>query len=707
MKRFALCTLLALATASHAFGQGRTVVSGTVTDAQGLAYIGAQMTVTLTLPVGVSGAILNGVQVQGVVGPLQLDPTGSFLIQLPDNTVLQCTNAQGQIIACAPQTQWTFAITFSPGLAPPLGTGPQTCSATLTISGSLQSVSSALGACPSLSKAGRGSACTGANACIDPTQAPYSIPANAKYVVDATWSSGSNPTTVTCPNGDCSFTPADTGKSCFGVAGAAYLAAAKGTFTFVSAQSGTCSGGTGVGNPVATGRFIWYNSDTTGLVSATTALYALPHCGTLQLPAGVMVLGQGIGSSIPAACSTAGDSGSGIAVGINIFGRGRTTTIIVPEEGFNFSTCGGSGCFWQGTLGLTSGGHDYRDFSIDGLGANLSGISSSPASFLFTVDVAGSAQNLSLVNWGSLLTNNPGGLQLDNQGSYVLNIQEEGWASGNALVNNGPNAAAMNGFFFPTGSITGVVAANIFYTFNVTLGAGGAGCMAGVSSTWYSSFDSMQSPSAFGFCMSPGGKLILNGLTATPSPPAAFQQINIVSGSTVSLQNTALIGGSTGGSIGGSAGTLINAGGNSSNAAPFSFGGTYIDLTGTFPGGTCTGTATSSATLGLYGTGPNETLTTCTSATIGNGVAMPKAGTIFELLATATHAGVNASSGAVTVLKNGVAQSMTCTIGTGTSCQDGVVAHQISVAKGDLISLQFTTQAAEVLAGVQANLIIF
>lgn len=87
--------------------------------------------------------------------------------------------------------------------------------------------------------------------------------------------------------------------------------------------------------------------------------------------------------------------------------------------------------------------------------------------------------------------------------------------------------------------------------------------------------------------------------------------------------------------------------------------------------------------------------------------AAAKAGTIFELLITTSAAGVNASSGAFTVLKNGVAQSMTCTVGTGTSCTDGATAHQVTVAKGDLISIQFTTQAAETLANPKVDLIIW
>ena len=115
--------------------------------------------------------------------------------------------------------------------------------------------------------------------------------------------------------------------------------------------------------------------------------------------------------------------------------------------------------------------------------------------------------------------------------------------------------------------------------------------------------------------------------------------------------------------------------------------------------GACTGVATASQTLGLFGTGANVTAATCTSTTIGTGVVSPGARTLQNLIVHATTGGVGASSGVFTVLVNGSPSTLTCTIGTATSCED--VTHTVSTANGDLISLQFTTQATETLAGVQ------
>ncbi|HEV2990830.1 MAG TPA: hypothetical protein VG759_20495 [Candidatus Angelobacter sp.] len=116
--------------------------------------------------------------------------------------------------------------------------------------------------------------------------------------------------------------------------------------------------------------------------------------------------------------------------------------------------------------------------------------------------------------------------------------------------------------------------------------------------------------------------------------------------------------------------------------------------------GTCTGTATASSTLGLYQLG-ELAATTCTSTTVNIGQVMNRAGTLLNLQVTAGTGGVNASSGVFTVLKNGSAATLTCTAGTATSCSD--VTHTAAFAVGDVISIQFTTQAAETLAGIKAS----
>ena len=120
--------------------------------------------------------------------------------------------------------------------------------------------------------------------------------------------------------------------------------------------------------------------------------------------------------------------------------------------------------------------------------------------------------------------------------------------------------------------------------------------------------------------------------------------------------------------------------------------------------GSCSGTATASSTLGLFGLGQVAALT-CTSTTVSLGQVMQQAGTIRALNVTATTGGVSSSSGVFTVDKNGSTTAVTCTLGTGTSCSD--TAHLVTYAAGDVLSVQFTTQASETLAGVKAYVLGF
>jgi len=140
-----------------------TAVTGTVKDSNGIVYAGATLKAQLVL----AGAGVNGqptvtvnnaqqcasagqgsapcqVPFQGTVGPVSLNPSGNFALNLQDNTLI--TPAA---------TQWLFSVT-TPGLSPPVGTGPQACTATLTISGASQSISASFAACPALSNSAGG-----------------------------------------------------------------------------------------------------------------------------------------------------------------------------------------------------------------------------------------------------------------------------------------------------------------------------------------------------------------------------------------------------------------------------------------------------------------------------------------------------------------------------------------------------------------------
>jgi len=140
-----------------------TTVTGTVTDVNTLPYANAQAKAQLVVAgAPVTGQptvqITNAAQCQasgfgsapcqvpfpGTIGPFSLDVNGNLPaggLQFQDNTKVTPAG-----------TQWLFTVNQSPGTPPPVGTGPQVCTATITISGATQVISSSLNTCPALSK---------------------------------------------------------------------------------------------------------------------------------------------------------------------------------------------------------------------------------------------------------------------------------------------------------------------------------------------------------------------------------------------------------------------------------------------------------------------------------------------------------------------------------------------------------------------------
>ena len=122
--------------------------------------------------------------------------------------------------------------------------------------------------------------------------------------------------------------------------------------------------------------------------------------------------------------------------------------------------------------------------------------------------------------------------------------------------------------------------------------------------------------------------------------------------------------------------------------------------------GTCSGTATSGASLGVFGLGEISALTctVTTTAATHRGMLMPSAGTLKNLRVLVGTTGVNPNSGAFTVVVNNTSTALTCTVGSsGTTCND--TTHTAAVNAGDEVTVFFTTKnIGETLADVRVSL---
>jgi hypothetical protein len=110
----------------------------------------------------------------------------------------------------------------------------------------------------------------------------------------------------------------------------------------------------------------------------------------------------------------------------------------------------------------------------------------------------------------------------------------------------------------------------------------------------------------------------------------------------------------------------------------------------------CTGTVGSAETEFLNGAA-------CSGATTSTAKYLVAAAGTLSGLRIASSAAVTGGTGkdVATVLKNGSATTITCTIaGTGTACSD--TTHSVAVAAGDLITFSFVTATSDTAANITA-----
>jgi hypothetical protein len=660
---------------------------------------------------------------QGTMGPITLDPTGSFSLVLQDNT--QVTPAS---------TQWLFSVT-SQGSPPPLGTGPQACTATITISGASQSISSNFAACPALSSTGAIASVPAKNA-IDITAAPYNVVFDAKWDLNATYSTAAttcNGNTV--PAGTCitlsgaagaptfTSTAVDGGKTGFGYTSCpntgeqcAAVGVARTTivtvFDSTHAQLANAASTSGSGS-----TFVW---GTTGQTSAIRNAFAA-MTGTTPTATAIMLpcpTGQQTGGLI----WDGGVSIPGHAGNIGVYGCPNGATVLIPTRDLPGGVVGsGHGdIFYDPGTGVGQSnttqygtGDVIQNLLFWGAGAPTNTFATAAHA---AVQISGPAY-LNNVSVEAYLWNISGGYLYDGMNCTTCTlINCTDFAGGNSAdvlnseVNGGVWGAGNSGFpgltAIGTGSVNGAAASTVH---NAYIFGGLSASQIGLSipatnTTVVKVYGNYVGPiSVAGGTVSIEDNQILNNTSNTVTPLAVSGGKVSIKDNVWSISNNQPWAVVTGG-------LLNNLGGNTGLAGT---GGLTVTSPGTYAAdghsvkAVCTGVATASSTLALISTGTSLTgtalTTTCTGTTLDKGIAVQGARTLQNLTCASSSTTVSVVCTAMTSHNGGAFASsgVTCTMTAATSCTDGV--HTLAVADGDFVTIQIVTGAAETGANIKAQ----
>lgn len=594
----------------------------------------------------------------------------------------------------------------------------------------------------------------------------YGVQGTAFFACDATFVSGSN--IVTTPATVQSFTGNPTrnaqvgdivwgsNATCGGEDTGGSLnpttLIAKGTITSVDSAHQVHVSNNASGNCTPSQNdncfFVWGPDSDAGVSAAWTATAA--GCGgTLILPAGGIILHTP--PSATSNCSTT-TANNGAPIGFTVMGQGQYSTMLLWDPSSLFA----NPAF---TMTPANGGLYYMRYHDFGM---MSGIASSAplnnksalagtliynefdhlffnvlfpnntGAALFTAITAASCGNCSH-NLHDIVIESGGtnGILLSGDRVFLTNavIQNESCTSltvnplaastiviSNVMAPLGGNGcgAGAGGMVFTTGTGTVILKNSQFVGGGNPANAGHGVFMNGGSGAKLIAqdvtFQTLASGgAASGLNIAAGNTVILDGGSNLISAAGAASGFTgIANAGTLSLRNTTVVGATGGFALNNSGTVLVKEGNTFTNG---------ITNTGTVTGqqgqgilyGSCTGVATASQTLTVFSLG-ETTATTCTVTGAGTiGQVMSKSGSASGLFVQAAAAGTNASSGAFTVFLNhngtNTAQALTCTVGTGTSCNDGASAHAFAYVAGDIITVQFTTQAADTLANVRVQVV--
>lgn len=749
--------VLVLALTLPAAAQTPTLVSGTVKDVNGVPYSFAQVSASLTgIPPNVNATILvNGVPT--AIGGQQnanADVNGNFTMSL------FCNTAGGGCSVISPSgTSWQFTVNEN-GTPPPLGTGPQKCSATLSITGASQSISSSFSTCPALSNATGGNSNPSPANLVDPTQSQFAGGAKPVLFVAADGSSTSGSNQFSSASASCSSAHAgdvllaiDTNNVTYNSAFTNYIYGSSAGQIAIVSTSNPCTG------PA-------WNITTTGgatlnanFTVAGTAVWALA-------PPPAQDAGAAFNAALLATLSSTNSPGKQLAIPcggpymvltvpfvvsatasplwnlsqLSACPNGLTSFIVHPNDVVTAPTSGGTQPFFAAACGASN----TCTFPTGAFQPTGSGTSSAVRHILLssldgllpgtngTNEVAffGFNHNEDLAVFGLSASNNTSAVWFvvnKPSGEGFLkgcNFQDAG-SQGSIPVANTANwfAFQSNGqgmqsatdciVAFPGFSPVFNIGPNAFISGNYLTQTGKVSGNAGL-------IQPIGSPpfiTAVGNQITGGNTIFDDTNVATQlnfygnivSTPGQAQNIfNLQNAGTVldlSGNDITPTSGGTGSSEASGLGLILNRGGNrlhlSGNAVGISTGVTQTNFVGVK--GACTGTF--SATAGTYNLpSTGATTTTCAgqTTTIAVGTVVQGAGHVLEnLTCTATAAG--GASATCGVFKNG-ASVMTCSLNGVTSCVNNNT--QVAVADGDFVSVVGTVGTSDTLAGLKAGVAI-
>lgn len=536
-----------------------------------------------------------------------------------------------------------------------------------------------------------------------------SASAFAQVVTDATTTSGSS--TITCPNSDCNFASTDVGKTVWATTPGTGVGVGFMTFTQYacpistiatvnSAQSITLAATNDcIANQTANAILIWGTKE-------GAALHTLDGsgatCATIYAPSNTsLLIDQAEFITLPS-CATGGlSSGTGVPNRSLIAPPGTNFTLI-PTPDFNYATCtGGSGS----NVCIGSGLAQMQNVLVWGTGlqagsspnntncsnfANKIGVQmSANAGYMFAMDVAG---------WCPGATGAIG---------VSLNSTDEQWNEGGAQE-SGIIACDTTGKSIQTFNldclntdVTGGIGLQVESGAQQTDTATSPYVGANVIGTLISRGTTFVAMSGLGAVAVQSGGLFMPDRDFVGSTfPNGTTSLVMFSGSTTQAINTQFGANAAATAITGS-GTFNDIGGNKVTQGLVNVQ-TGVNFRGAqVLNGSCTGTVTSAATVGLYNAGQNAA-TTCTSTTVNLGRIMGSAGTLEGLVCNAGTGG-NQTADACKVLKNGVATTLTCSLNGVTFCTDN--SHTTAYAYGDNISIEVVAGTSTTLANVTASVL--